>query len=67
MQQQTVSIALNGKAQGAMVLAHPSRATAASSNGSSNAVALSKPKKVTAAVDADARRFDSYMLNAFAR
>jgi hypothetical protein len=66
MQQETVSIALEGKAQGAMVLAQSPRVTAESSKVRTQAVALSKPKRVMVAVDADASKFDAYMLKAFA-
>lgn len=66
MQQETVSIALEGTAQGAMLLAQSPRVTAESSKVASKALVLSKPKKVTVAADADASKFDSYMLKAFA-
>lgn len=54
------------KAHGAVVLAQSSGVIPAFRNDSSKVVALSKPKKVTVAIDADARGLGAYILKAFA-
>jgi hypothetical protein len=79
MQQELVTIALEGPSQGAMLLGQSQGGSSKGSNGSrsshssswqskgssSTASVLSQPKQVTAAVDADASKFDAFMLKAF--
>jgi inosine-uridine nucleoside N-ribohydrolase len=84
LQQETVSIVLDGKSQGRMVLSQASGSNSSSSSGSQApgstssssssgsggsgsqpAAALSRPKQVVAAVDADAGKFDAFLLKTF--
>lgn len=84
MQQELVSIVLEGPSQGAMLLGEGQVGSSKGSNSSSSnssgdsrqggskgnsstAAVLSQPKMVTAAVDADASKFDAFILKAFDR
>lgn len=63
MQQEVVQIVLEGPSQGFMRVKGQNNSS--SSNGG-KAAALSQPKQVIAAVDADAKKFDDFVFSAFA-